>query len=269
MRVGIARLLIDEPDSLMLDEPQPLDLESLLWFQNYLQAYRGASSDFSRREFINDICEPGSWRCATEAECVYGLFPKTISPAQERRGKPGFRYHRSRRKSRNWKILSNKFRPKRRRLPAQAKNQVSRENGRIELRKRLRRSGFPSATLAERPECASCSRTSAILRWKTLGVRRTGPDLERGQKIGSSVRTAPGNPPDQLLAGAILSRRGTQTRAQYGRRLFFAAPAEMFKEGRPFFKKPWIPAQPQRTDGPDVLGSFSSGRRGVQKSRRF
>lgn len=59
MRAHIARLLVMEPDLLMMDEPtNHLDLMSLLWFQRYLANYPGAILMISHdRDFMDGLVE--------------------------------------------------------------------------------------------------------------------------------------------------------------------------------------------------------------------
>ena len=55
MRVELARLLLDRPDLMILDEPiNHLDLEGILWFEGYLKAFKGAVLTVAHdREFLN------------------------------------------------------------------------------------------------------------------------------------------------------------------------------------------------------------------------
>jgi ATPase subunit of ABC transporter with duplicated ATPase domains len=57
MRVALARILLMRPDAMLLDEPSNhLDLESLIWLEQFLLAYEGALLMTSHdREFMNRI----------------------------------------------------------------------------------------------------------------------------------------------------------------------------------------------------------------------
>ena len=57
MRVALARILLMRPDAMLLDEPSNhLDLESLIWLEQFLEGYEGALLMTSHdREFMNRI----------------------------------------------------------------------------------------------------------------------------------------------------------------------------------------------------------------------
>ena len=57
MRVALARILLMRPDVMLLDEPSNhLDIESLIWLENFLKGYDGALLMTSHdREFMNRI----------------------------------------------------------------------------------------------------------------------------------------------------------------------------------------------------------------------
>jgi ATPase subunit of ABC transporter with duplicated ATPase domains len=57
MRVALARILLMRPDGMLLDEPSNhLDLESLIWLENFLKGYDGALLMTSHdREFMNRV----------------------------------------------------------------------------------------------------------------------------------------------------------------------------------------------------------------------
>jgi ATPase subunit of ABC transporter with duplicated ATPase domains len=57
MRVALARILLMRPDAMLLDEPSNhLDIESLIWLENFLKGYEGVLLMTSHdREFMNRI----------------------------------------------------------------------------------------------------------------------------------------------------------------------------------------------------------------------
>ncbi|MFQ5674107.1 MAG: ABC-F family ATP-binding cassette domain-containing protein [Nitrospinales bacterium] len=59
MRAELARLLLQSPDALLLDEPSNhLDLSSVLWLENFLKSYPGAMILISHdRRFLNGLVE--------------------------------------------------------------------------------------------------------------------------------------------------------------------------------------------------------------------
>jgi len=58
MRIALARILLLNPDVLLMDEPtNHLDIESIIWLENWLKSFKGALMMTSHdREFMTRIC---------------------------------------------------------------------------------------------------------------------------------------------------------------------------------------------------------------------
>ncbi len=73
MRVALARILLMRPDAMLLDEPSNhLDLESLIWLEEFLKGYEGALMLTSHdRAFMNRIVTR-FWRSTGARSLVFG-----------------------------------------------------------------------------------------------------------------------------------------------------------------------------------------------------
>lgn len=61
-RVGLAQVLIQDPDLLLLDEPtNQLDLDSILWLQDYLASYKGAVLFVTHDRYFLDAVANHIW----------------------------------------------------------------------------------------------------------------------------------------------------------------------------------------------------------------
>ncbi len=74
MRVALARILLMRPDAMLLDEPSNhLDLESLIWLEEFLKGYEGALLMTSHdREFMNRIVDQGRGDRRRRADDLFG-----------------------------------------------------------------------------------------------------------------------------------------------------------------------------------------------------
>ncbi len=85
-RVMLARILLEQPSILMLDEPSNhLDLESIEWLENYLNDYKGAVLIVSHdRYFLDNVCKKIIELSISKAYVYHGNYSYYIIEKERR-----------------------------------------------------------------------------------------------------------------------------------------------------------------------------------------
>lgn len=263
MRVMIAKLLLDEPDLLMLDEPtNHLDLESLLWFQNHLQSYRGALLIISHdREFINGVTNRIVEVRNSKLNLYNGTFEDYLAQRKKEEEDLLGAYKRQQKEIEDLQIFISRFRAKASLAASvQSKIKYLERMEKIEIPPEAKTVGF---SFPQPKRSGANVLVLKDLRQSYDGVRYIydGLDLtlERGQKIafvgpnGSGKSTLL-----KLLAGQIPFQSGQRKlgfEVEVG--YFSQHRAEMFKEGRTVFEEACDTSRAlSETTIRTVLGSF-------------
>ena len=145
MRAHLARLLAMEPDLLMLDEPtNHLDLESLLWFQTYLQNFKGAVFMISHdREFMDAVAQKTYDIHETKLVEYKTDYSGFVKLRFERYEQLFAGYKNQQREIKDLRSFCNKFRS------------VSSKASQVASRSRARRASRSASTSRSRPAVAS------------------------------------------------------------------------------------------------------------------
>jgi len=87
MRIALAKILLQSPDLLLLDEPTNyLDLESLIWLENFLINYPGAMVIVSHdRVFLNHLIDRIAEIEAQKIDLYYGDYDRYLEEKEARR----------------------------------------------------------------------------------------------------------------------------------------------------------------------------------------
>jgi ATP-binding cassette subfamily F protein 3 len=114
MRIALAKILLQSPDLLLLDEPTNyLDLESLIWLENFLVNYPGAMIIVSHdRVFLNHLIDRIAEIEAQKIDLYYGDYDHYLEEKEARRQIFEATYKTQRRKIQQTERFIERFRAK-------------------------------------------------------------------------------------------------------------------------------------------------------------
>jgi ATP-binding cassette subfamily F protein 3 len=187
MRAHLARLLVMEPELLMLDEPtNHFDLESLGWFQNHLQNYSGAILAISHdRAFLNAICRQIVEISRSKLHRYTGNYDAYVLEKRAREEQHAAAYRNQQREIAHMQAFIDRFRAKNTKA-AQAQERIRR----LEKMERIEPPENPEATVRFRfPQPPRSGQRVAVLESVTQAYgdhvvyRNLNLTVERGQRI--------------------------------------------------------------------------------------
>jgi ATP-binding cassette, subfamily F, member 3 len=238
MRVAIAKLLVEDPDLLMLDEPtNHLDLEALLWFQNYLQNFRGAIFLISHdREFINSIVQRIVEVREHKLNIYTGTFEDYLAQRKQEEENLVAAYKRQQKEIEELETYINRFRAKASTASSvQSKIKYLERMERVELPEELKTVGFsfpqPARSGQNVLTLKNIKQSYDGKRWVYEGLDLT---LERGQRIALVGPNGAGKSTLlKLLSGSLAFQEGERKLGYSVECGYFSQHrAEMFRPGK-------------------------------------
>ncbi|MBV71608.1 MAG: ABC transporter ATP-binding protein [Myxococcales bacterium] len=226
MRVVLARLLLQGPDILLLDEPtNHLDLDSLVWLESFLQAYRGSLVFISHdRWFLNKLSSHIAELSSYGIRVYTGNFDAYLRQAEEERALLERRHKNLQRRAADMERFIERFRAKATKAKqVQSRVKALEKMERVELNSDSRTIHF---TLPDPPKSGRVVMSMSDVS-KAYGDKQvyTGLDLQllREQKIALVGPNGAGKSTLlKMLAGVVASSSGARELG-FGARLYYFA----------------------------------------------